>query len=207
MNLNKKSIAIGIIALFIGLAITPMSSADINEKEEQNIPVEISFIENDGKITTETIKLTKEDIKALENLIQSLQTMKDEKEIIKKINTFFTNNYRYKYGNIFNLDWLENLQGRQIFSYGKGNKYIARYHARLQIKKLFSTWLYPEGFGTTVIWGKGIYSPPTQILLKRQVGFMVGFVGLYIYIPPLMSGMNSRTFFMGSTLFAWGASI
>jgi hypothetical protein len=105
------------------------------------------------------------------------------------------------------LDWLNNLPGRPIFSYGKGHKVLSRYHGRIQIKKIFSAWSYPGGFGTTVIWGNGLSSTPTQILLKRQIGFMIGFVGLYIYIPPLISGMSSRTLFMGSTLFAWGAAI
>ena len=68
-------------------------------------------------------------------------------------------------------------------------------------------WTYPGGFGTTVIWGDGLAMPPTQILLKRQLGFMVGFVGIYLHIPPFIKGMSSRTCFFGTTLFAYGVSI
>lgn len=207
MNLKKKGIAIGIIALFIGLAITPMSSANNIEKEETNIPIEISVCQNDGTTAKKIVKLTENDVKALENFLQTLQNVKSEDEMQEKITEFFTYYSGNNLGSLFSLEWLENLPGHPIFSFGAGQKYLTKYHGRVQVKKLFSAWHYPNGYGTTVIWGNGLATPPTQILLKRQVGFMVGFVGLYIHIPPLITGMNSRTMFIGSSIFAWGASI
>ena len=193
--------------MFIGLAITPMSGADNIGKKGDYIPIEVSICQNYKTMATETIKLTKDNLKALDILLQTLQSVKSEDEIKEKITEFFTSYDGSKLGGIFNFEWLENLPGRPIFSFGKGHKYLTRYHGRLQIKKLFSTWSYPNGVGTTVIWGNGITAPPTQILLKRQFGFMVGFVGLYVHIPPLISGMSSRTLFIGSSFFAWGAAI
>jgi hypothetical protein len=207
MKLKKQSIAIGIITLFIGLAITPMSSAENNKIIEDIIPVEVTICQNNGIISTETIKLTNNDITTLENLIQKLQNVKNEEEIKEKITEFLKYNKGRGWARLLDLDWLQNLQGRPIISCGKGHKILTRYHGRVQIKKLLTAWSYPDGFGTTVIWGNGITAPPTQILLIRQIGFMIGFVGLYIHIPPLMSGMSSRTMFMGSSLFAWGAAI
>jgi len=207
MNLMKKRIAIGIIALFIGLAFSPISSANIIEKEETDIPVEISMCKNDGTILIETVKLAKEDIKALDNLLEDIHKTQNEAEIEEKISDFLIYCNSKELGKFSSTEWLENLPGRPIFSVGKGSRLLARYHGRLQIKKLFSAWSYPTGFGTTIIWGNGITSPPTQILLKRQIGFMIGFVGLYIYIPPFISGMSSRTCFIGSSLLSYGASI
>ena len=48
MNIKTKSISIGIIAIFIGLAFTPMGSASSIENKETKLPVEISFYDNDG---------------------------------------------------------------------------------------------------------------------------------------------------------------
>lgn len=207
MNLMKKRIAIGIIAIFIGLAFTPMSSSNIIEKEETVIPVELSMYQNDGTISIETVKLTKDDVKVIDNLLQDIKNTQNEAEIEEKISDFLIYCNSKEVGILSSTEWLENLPGRPIFSVGKGSRFIARYHGRLQIKKVFSAWSYPTGFGTTIIWGNGITSPPTQILLKRQIGFMIGFVGLYVYIPPFISGMSSRTFFMGSSLLSYGASI
>ena len=207
MNLMKKRIAIGIIALFIGLAFNPMIDANIIEKEETDIPIEISMYQNDGTISIETVKLTKDDIKVLDNFLQDIRNTQNEAEIEEKITDFLIYCNSKELGILSSSDWLENLPGRPIFSVGKGSRFIARYRGRLQIKKLFSAWSYPTGFGTTIIWGNGIASPPTQILLKRQIGFMIGFVGLYVYIPPFISGMSSRTFFIGSSLLSYGVSI
>ena len=193
--------------MFIGLAITPMTSANIIEKEENDIPIEISVCKNDGTISKEILKLTKNDIKILENLIQEVQTTPSEEDIEEKITEVLVYCNSKKIGQYSTTDWLDNLPGRPIFSVGKSSRFLTRYHGRLQLKKLFSTWAYPTGFGTTIIWGNGLVSPPTQILLKRQIGFMIGFVGLYVYIPPFISGMSSRTFFIGSSLVSYGASI
>lgn len=207
MNLKRKSIAIGIIALFIGLAITPMSSADRIEMKEADVPVKVSVYQNDGTLATKTVKLMESDVKALEDFLQTLQNIKSKSEMEEKITEFFTCHSKSGLNQLFSLEWLEKLPGRPIFSFGKGSKLFSHYHGRIQIKKLFDAWTYPNGFGTTVIWGDGLSAPPTQILLKRQVGFMIGFVGLYVQIPPLVSGMSSRTLFIGSSLFAWGAAI
>ena len=205
MNIKTKSITIGIIALFIGLAFTPMGSSYEINNEEIKLPVEISFFDKDGEKITEIIQLSINQINTIENYINELQNIKDKKVFEQKIAELIS--YFTKTGiNNMNLDWLDNLPGKPIFSYGRGPKFITRYHGRVQVKKLASMWVYPNGFGTTMIWGDGFTVPPTQILLKRQVGFMVGFVGLYLHIPPLIKGMTSKTCFFGTTMFAWGTS-
>ncbi len=206
MNIKTKSISIGIIAIFIGLAFTPMGSASSIENKETKLPVEMSFYDNNGVKITEVIQLSINEINTIENFINELQSIQNEKEFEEKFEEFIT--YLGRSGiNYLNLDWLDNLPGKPIFSFGKGPKFLTRYHGRVQVKKLYSFWIYPSGFGTTVIWGNGLAAPPTQILLKRQVGVMFGFVGLYLHIPPLIKGMTSRTCFFGTSLFAWGLSL
>ena len=206
MNLKIKSMSVGIIAIFIGLAFTPMGSAISIENKETKLPVEMSFYDNNGVKITEEIELSISEIYKIETFIDELQSVQNEQELEEKITELIT--YLGKTGvRYLNLDWLDNLPGKPIFSFGKGPRYITPYHGRIQVKKLASTWNYPSGFGTTVIWGNGLYAPPTQILLKRQVGFMLGFVGLYLHIPPLVKGMTSRTCFFGTSMFAWGLSL
>jgi len=206
MNLKIKSMSVGIIAIFIGLAFTPMGSASIIENKEIKLPVEMSFYDSNGEKITELIELSINEIYNIENFINELQSIQNEQEFEEKFEEFVT--YLGKTGiNYLNLDWLDNLPGKPIFSFGKGPRYLTRYHGRVQVKKVYSMWNYPSGFGTTIIWGNGLAAPPTQILLKRQVGFMFGFVGLYLHIPPLISGMTSRTCFFGTSMFAWGLSL
>jgi hypothetical protein len=206
MTIKTKSITIGIIALFIGLAFIPMGSSSIIDNEENKLPVEISFYDNNGVKITEIIELSVNEIKTIEELINELQNIEDEKQLEDKVEEFIIQLSRTGIS-YMNLDWLDNLPGNPIFSFGKGPKYLTRYHGRVQVKKVASMWIYPSGFGTTVIWGNGFAMPPTQILLKRQMGLMVGFVGLYLHIPPLIKGMTSRTCFFGSTMFSWGVSL
>ena len=166
----------------------------------------MSFYDINGVKNTEVIQLSINELITIEKFIDELQNVKNEQEFEEKITELIT--YLGKTGvRYLNLNWLDKMPGNPIFSFGKGPRYITPYHGRIQVKKLVSAWNYPSGFGTTVIWGNGLYAPPTQILLKRQFGFMVGFVGLYLHIPPLVSGMTSRTCFFGTSMFAWGLSL
>jgi hypothetical protein len=206
MNIKRKGISIGIIAIFIGLAFIPMSGANIIENKETKLPVEISFYDNNGVKITDIIQLSIDEINTIDKFINELQQIQNEEEFEEKIEEFITFIGRSKIS-YFNLDWLDNLPGKPIFSFGKGPKYLTKYHGRVQVKKLVSLWNYPSGFGTTVIWGNGLAAAPTQILLKRQCGVMAGFVGLYLHIPPLIKGMTSRTCFFGTAMFAYGLSL
>ena len=200
----KKSIAIGIIALFIGLSFTPVSSASMTELET-TIPIEVGLVTDNGRFGTQTLSLTKEELTSLISIMDELKTLKNRDSLLERLLDLFDNKKGLE--RIFDTDFLDVLPGNPIFSIGQGRELLARYHGRVQIKKLVSMWNYPSGFGTTVIWGNGLASAPTQVLLQRQIGFMIGFVGLYIYIPPLLENMQSRTCFVGSSVFAWGISV
>jgi hypothetical protein len=201
--LIKKSISIGVIALFIALAVVPMSSATVEEKETL-IPIELSVVNADGSLGTKIISMTGEQVEEFIKLLDEIKDLTNRDSILERILDFFRHNGLRNY---FSMELLQLLPGKPIFSVGNGRSLLTRYHARFQAKKIFAGWHYPSGFGCTLIWGDGIIAPPTQVLLMRQIGFMIGFVGIYIYIPPLIQGTASRTCFVGSTLFAYGISL
>lgn len=204
----KKSIAIGVIALFIGMIFTPMGGARLNETDTM-IPIELSVLNADGTIGTKVVELSRSLLGELVDLLEDLKNVKDKNIVMDRLSRFFKDHHHDcdGFNGLVNFNLLDKLPGDPIFSYGKGRSLLTRYHGRVMAKKLVSVWNYPDGIGATVIWGDGIAHAPTQILLKRQVGFMVGFVGLYMYIPPLLEGMESSTFFVGSTMLAYGVSL
>jgi len=194
----KKFIAIGLILLFIGGIFLPTVSA---KRDDFSIPVSITWIGENGVPQTNCIFLSKGKILRLLFLLETLQGFHGKRNNLRSLIQEIQ-----KTGILgdLNIEWLDKLPGKPVLSLGKGRAYFTPYHARVQIKRLLTTWHYPSGAGVTIIWGNGLSSPPTQILLKRQVGLMLGFVGIYIYIPPLFEGMSSRVFFLGSATFAWG---
>ena len=202
----KKSIAIGIIALFIGMVFTPISGATVKETETM-IPVEFSVLNADGTIGTTIMELSQTMIEELISIVEDLKSGNDQALLLDRLSTLFNCRQDKGLKDVLNLDFLDNLPGSLILSYGKGRSLLARYHGRVMVKRIANVWNYQSNLGATVIWGNGITSAPTQILLKRQVGLMVGFVGLYMYIPPFVKGMQSSTFFVGSSMFAYGISL
>jgi hypothetical protein len=197
----KKTLAIGIIALFIGLSFTPINGAAIEEKEA-TIPIKINSISADGQIGTQTISLSRAEVLSLIDLLDSLKKPGHRDNILDRLRDLFNRDK-----GLFNdIGLISKLPGKPIISIGEGRELLSRYHGRVQLKKLVSIWNYPGNMGATVIWGDGLTSAPTQILLQKQIGIMIGFVGLYVYVPPILENMNSKTMFVGSALFAWGLS-
>ncbi len=202
----RKSIAIGIIALFIGLSFTPLTSAQMS-KPTKTIPIQVGMLTENGNLGTQTISLTRNQLDSLVDVMDDLGNLRSRDSMLERIIDLLKGNQKQGLAQLFDTDMLDILPGNPIVSFGQGRDLFARYHGRIQIKKLVSMWNYPQGFGTTVIWGDGLAAPPTQVLLQRQFGVMVGFVGLYVYIPPLLENMHSRTLFVGSSMFAWGISV
>jgi len=198
----KKALAIGIIALFIGLSFTPINGAEIEEKESR-IPIQISSITANGVLGTQTISLSESEILSLIDLVDSMnKNNRRPGDLWDRLRDLFNPDD----GVLGDIGLLSKLPGNPIVSIGEGRELFSRYHGRVQFKKLMSIWNYPSNNGATIIWGDGLTSVPTQILLQKQIGIMFGFVGVYVYIPPILENMNSKTCFIGSALFAWGLS-
>jgi len=198
----KKALAIGVIALFIGLTFTPVSSAPAEEKETM-IPIQIKSLTADGRIGTQTISLSRDKALCLADLLDSMKMInRRPKDVVDRMKDLFDRDK----GLFDDFGLLSKLPGNPVVSIGEGRELISRYHGRVQLKKFVTMWNYPGDVGATIIWGNGLTSAPTQVLLQKQIGILIGFVGLYIYIPPLLEDMNSKTCFIGSAMFAWGIS-
>jgi hypothetical protein len=205
MNPNKV-VAIGVIVLFLGLVMVP-GQASIIKKDQQLFPIQFSLVNQDGSIGSRIISLTKNQVTELSDIIERYSKRHDRNDFMNALQLFFKRTgykddfdfMKMKRGNIFDI-----LPGCPIFSIGEGREYLTRYHGRIQFKKLISTWHYPDN-GFTMIIGNNL--SPKQILFQRQMGIMIGFVGLYIYIPKMLEYQKAGiTCFAGSALFAWGTS-
>ena len=194
----KKITAIGITALFLGLMVIPVQGAII--KEDVNIfPIELSFFKADGSIGSKIISLRSEEITELSDIIEQFSYKNDHNGLMDALRSFFKKCGKEGGMELFDKGVLGILPGNPIFSIGEGRQLLGRYHGRVQFKKLVSTWSYPEK-GLTII-------SPKQVLFQRQMGIMIGFVGLYIFIPKVLENQQAGiTCFAGSALFAWGTS-
>lgn len=201
----KKTLVIGIIALFIGMSFSPVSSVATEEKETM-IPVQIGSLFMDGTLGAQTILLSRAELATLQEFMESFKRPGQRPDVL--INFLRSLIGRDRSSGLLDLGILSKLPGNPIVSFGEGRQYLTRYHGQFQFKKLITAWHYPNNAGATIIWGDGLLSPPTQVLLQRQIGIMIGFVGIYLYIPPISAeNVNSRTLFVGSAMYARGLSI
>lgn len=213
----KKKITIGLIALFIGLAMSPIIDGnpvlkiEKNQKEKISLPVEIAFLQPNEITTKETHDLVIEDIKILEDLIKTLNSITTTNKITDLFDTIislFENN-----AGILNL--LPNLRtGPVILSIGNEKHFLIKYLPKIKTNELFHIWHYSSEWSTTLILFKQLSQSPIKILHGRQIGFMFGFRGIYIYVPKAyvnIPDLNPESeeicIFLGSAIFAGGIAI
>ena len=213
----KKKITIGLIALFIGLAMSPIIDGnpvlkiEKNQKEKISLPVEIAFLQPNEITTKETHDLIIEDIKILEDLIKTLNSITSTNKITDLFDTIislFENN-----AGILNL--LPNLRtGPVILSIGNEKHFLIKYLPKIKTNELFHIWHYSSEWSTTLILFKQLSQSPIKILHGRQIGFMFGFRGIYIYVPKAyvnIPDLNPESeeicIFLGSAIFAGGIAI
>lgn len=213
----KKKITIGLIALFIGLAMSPIIDGnpvlkiEKNQKEKISLPVEIAFLQPNEITTKETHDLVIEDIKILEDLIKTLNSITTTNKISDLFDTIislFENN-----AGILNL--LPNLRtGPVILSIGNEKHFLIKYLPKIKTNELFHIWHYSSEWSTTLILFKQLSQTPIKILHGRQIGFMFGFRGIYIYVPKAyvnIPDLNPESeeicIFLGSAIFAGGIAI
>jgi hypothetical protein len=198
-----KIIAIGITALFFGLMIVPVQAETI-QRNQQQFPIELSIMNADGSIGSRLISLTKDQITELTDIINKYSYRNNRDSLIGALQHFFRHSGINDDIDLFKVNIFDILPGSPIFSIGEGRQYLTRYHGRIQFKKLISTWHYPDN-GLTMIIGNNF--SPKQVLFQRQMGIMIGFVGIYLYIPEILEHQTAGiTCFAGSAMFAWGLS-
>jgi hypothetical protein len=199
----RKITAIGITTLFLALVVIPVQGT-ISKEHETLFPIQLSTVQADGSIGSQIISLTKDQVIELSNLIKRFSYTKNWNEIIYALKGFFKRHNIGTYDPLSKPGIFDILPGCPILSIGEGPEILTRYHGRVQFKKLISTWHYPKN-GFTMIFGNEV--SPKQILFQRQMGFMIGFVGIYLHVPKVLENQKAGiTCMIGSSLFAWGTS-
>jgi hypothetical protein len=202
----KEIIAVGIILLFLGLAVSPVTSqTTIKEK------LEIGTI---GDLAS--IRLSEQDLTTMEKflpiLIEKLQTATSYSEIIDIAHSFVreygrhpvlvlvlgllmkTINFQYKFGQFRPV-----RKNAFVISWGFTNKLLSYKSLGIQIIRPITSWYYSARFNV-VLDSRTIILDPYPLSIKvitgRQIGYMTNFIGLYIH----RSGINaqqSTTYFFG----------
>ena len=207
MRKNKKIIALGLIIFFIGVSISPLISSSPLQKNEKILEeyngktIEIIVTQND-MINTISQELSVEDINKLQNLFTDFYCTTNKNEIgflLDRILDFFKERG-------LNLNLPNQQSDTFIVSYGKENHLLPSYVPKIKFSDFFHMWQYSTDWSTTVIMDS-VISAPSNILQGRQIGFMLGFQGIYIYIPDWIPGFEDMAFFLGTTTFAWGMAL
>jgi hypothetical protein len=216
MKVNmKKTMIIGVIALFISASVAPLIAATPTQSEE-TYAVEYAMVNADGSLSEETILLNAGELSLLQlqlsDLFDLLKSTTDKGLLINLL-------LKYLNGEDFPLLskivtyvlGSEMLQDRQlVISEGWG-------YDLNPFKKMSTDFVKPVTF-----WKYGELSelfpvPSTTAVLKlspfevetytgSQLGFMLRFHGIYIHIPQQMP-MQSFTFFLGSAKYVFGAEV
>jgi len=214
MSKSKSIIAVGIMVLFLGLAVSP---ATAQEAETQDL--EIGFRDLDGKIASRIFKMSERDLVQFDNILADImdriQTASSYDELLEVVNDalffyskfpivvwllkLFIKSIVYTY----NLDQIIPLRTRAlVLSWGFGDKLIPFLENKVDLYRPLTLWYYAGRSNFVFINSRTViidlYPFHIKTLSGRQVGMMINFAGLYIYrhstIPP-----KSYTFFMGKT--------
>ena len=152
-----------------------------------------------------------EDIKILEDLIKTLNSITST----NKISDLFDTIISLLENNAGLLNLLPNIRtGPVILSIGNEKHFLIKYLPKIKTNELFHIWHYSSEWSTTLILFKQLSQSPIKILHGRQIGFMFGFRGIYIYVPKAyvnIPDLNPESeeicIFLGSTIFAGGIAI
>ena len=199
MKKINKIFAIGLLILLVGTTLSPMISSSPLQKNEKTMEINISQLNEN--IFTYDQKLPVEDIIILKEIISSIKIASNDKELdvlIDRLLSFFKNRG-------LNLGFLSDgvLSDSIVVSFGTENHLLPNYIPKIKFSKFFHMWKYSSDWSTTIIMDS-IISIPSHLLQGRQIGFMIGFKGIYVYIPDWIPGLENLEFFIGTTPFAWG---
>ena len=216
MKVNmKKTMIIGVIALFVSVSMAPLISAT-QLQEEETYAVEYSMINPDGSISEETVLLDAEELALLQGrlskLLDLLRSTTDKNLLISLLMSFLTGSNHPIFSKIVQYFLSsELLNGRQIVaSQGWGYTLNPFKKTSTDIIKPVTIWKYAASSDTLPI-------PSTTGVLRlnplemktfggSQLGVMLRFRGIYVHIPQQMPAM-SYTFFLGTAKYVFGAEV
>ena len=216
MKVNmKKTMIIGVIALFISVSISPMVAATQTQSEE-TFAVEYAMINSDGSISEETVLFNAEELSLfqgrLSTLFDLLRSTSDKSTLFNLLFNFMNgDNYPVLSKIVQYLLGSDILKDRQlVISEGWGYDFNPFKKMSTDFVKPVTFWRYGQ---TSDI----IPMPSTTAVLRLnpfemktytggQLGVMFRFRGIYVHIPQQMP-MQSFTFFLGSAKNIFGVEI
>ena len=211
MEKIAKIFSIGIITLFIGISIAPLTGSipivniSKNLEKKISIPVTITHYHTNGQVTTEIKQLAVNAIPTLEDIGTKLQSKTSVKETIDLLELYIP--FFEDIEVILNFQEPVQLSDSIIVSIGKEKHLIPPLLPKIRSEKLFHIWHYSSDWSTTLFYEDQLSLSPTEILQGEQIGFMLGFKGIYLYIPKWVPGFEDMGIILGTTTFAWGISL
>ena len=207
---NNKMIVIGVIVLFVGLAIGPVTANEFpeNELQDEVVNIECALFDLDDSATIEKFTLSEQEFKELEGMLsefmEKIQSATDRNDIVNIIDTFFGNKYPVLSSILKPLNIYKMFRNRAfVISQGWSYKLNPFKDNSVEARKPFNCWYYSdqskfEMLSRTFILRHGrLLDMDIECLRGMQIGMMTRFRGIYIYVarsPP----EKSYTFFMGT---------
>jgi len=207
---NRKMIVMGVIALFVGLSISPVNALEFpeNEMQDEVVNIEYALVDLDGTVIIEKFTLSEQEFKEwevmLSEFMEKIQSATDHDDVMNILNTFLRNRHPALSFILKPLSSYKMFRNRVfIVSQGWGHKLNPFKNSSAEIYKLFNFWHYTNRFefgissGTFILRHGRLFDTDATFLRGIQVGMMTCFKGIYIYVArPLPE--KSYTFFMGT---------
>jgi hypothetical protein len=204
---TKGTIAVGVILLFMGMALSPIISATPTPVQKEVATV---------NALSSNIKLAQSDLVTMEALmpalIEKMKTATSTSDLINILQSFSS-----MHGNRLGLILVLNLaikiikledkiaglrpvrKTAFIMSWGFTNKLLAWGKSKTSLARPFTLWLY-SGRSNLVLNSRTIIVDFRPFSIKMATGFQLGmmtnFIGFY-HFGKNMLGEKARTFFMG----------
>ena len=204
MEMKRKTLAILMVFMFFTIPFSFAQAGNINNEQiSDTVSVEIESFNDDSSFTTETLKLTEEELIDFENILSILmdrvQSAGNLDEIFNILDNFANQNSMIKSIIIRLISSLKNLKHRGfVMSLGHSLKLNPFKKNIYKIRENSKFWFYINGGKTedrTIILKP--FSLKFDILKGLQIGRMSRFFGIYIFIAKKFP-QRSTTFFMGT---------
>jgi hypothetical protein len=204
MKGKRKIIAIWMILLLITIPFGIVQANDSVEKEEKEslIPIEITTVDSDKILRTETIYITEKELTEFENtisiLMDKIQSAENWQGIKNIINNFFEGGKLGSFKIIKTL--LSNIFKFRtyVISSGHGYKLNPIKKGSFRFRKKVLLWHYSTD--KNIIKDRTIILKPLALKLRilkgSQFGMVSRFTGMFIYVARKFP-QKSYTFFMG----------
>ena len=203
-------VVIGVIILFVGLSIGPVTANESleNELQDEVVNIECALFDLDGSVTIEKFTLSEQEFKELEVMLsefmEKIQSATDRNDVINIVNTFFGDNHPVLSFILKPLNIYKMFRNRAfVVSQGWSYKLNPFKDNSVEMYKPFNCWYYSDQSKfemlsrTFILRYDRLLDMDIECLRGMQIGMMTHFRGIYIYVarpPP----EKSYTFFMGT---------